>query len=109
MNPIFHLVLPPHWDTAATEPYRAASLDKEGFIHCSHRPQVAWAANRFYAQAADLLVLEIDPARLTSPVRDEDAGWGERFPHIYGPLDRAAVVAVHRLRRDAEGRWVFPA
>lgn len=107
MNLIYHLVLPTHWDAAATEPYRAESLEKEGFIHCSHRPQVAWAANRFYTQAADLLALEVDPARLTSAVRDEDAGWGEKFPHIYGPLNRDAVVAVHRLRRNGEGRWEF--
>lgn len=109
MKPIYHLVVPADWDAGATEPYRAASLATEGFIHCSYRQQVGWAANRFYAAVPELLVLEIDPTRLSSPVRDEDAGWGELFPHIYGPLDRAAVVAVQRLQRGADGKWMFPA
>src|SRR5687767_12068688 len=108
--PIYHLVTPPLWESAPEEDYRAGSLDSEGFIHCSFAHQVAWAANRFYATADDLLVLEIDPARLTSPLRVEPptgaAADAERFPHVYGPLNRAAVVRAHPLSRGDDGRWV---
>jgi uncharacterized protein (DUF952 family) len=88
--------------------YRAASLQSEGFIHCSNREQVAWAANRFYAREKDMLALIVDVAQLTSPVRDEDAGWGERFPHIYGPINRDAIVDKVELERGADGKWVLP-
>lgn len=107
MPTIYHLVSPRAWEQHPEEPYRADSLASEGFIHCSFAPQVAPSANRFYAGEQDLLVLHIDSSRLTSPLREEPSGTGEVFPHIHGPLNRDAVVAVHRLVRDADGRWQF--
>ncbi len=105
---IYHLVPRTTWEQAPAGPYRAASLATEGFVHCSYRRQVEWAANKFYAGEAELFLLQIDPARLTSPVRAEDAGAGEQFPHIYGPIDRPAVVDVQAMRREQNGRWVLP-
>ena len=106
---IFHITTAPEWDAARSAgEYRAPSLETEGFIHCSNEDQVAGVANRFYADQADLLVLCIDAGRLAAPVRDEDAGTGERFPHVYGPIEREAVVEVRELRRDPAGRWHFP-
>jgi glutathione S-transferase len=107
MKLLYHVVPPSIWDRAGDGPYRAASLQTEGFIHCSYENQVARVANLFYADQAALLALCIDPGRLTHPVRDEDVGTGERFPHVYGPIEREAVVAVSPLQRDAEGRWFF--
>jgi uncharacterized protein (DUF952 family) len=107
MRRIYHLVSPSIWNAVGAGPYRAASLETEGFIHCSNEDQVARAANRFYADNAELLVLCIDTERLAHPVRDEEAATGERFPHIYGPIHREAVVSVRPLQRDALGHWVF--
>jgi uncharacterized protein (DUF952 family) len=107
MLEIYHLVLKSVWEANPDQPYVADSLSAEGFIHCSFAEQVAWAANRFYADQQDLLVLYIDPARLTSPVREETSGSSERFPHVYGPINRDAVVAMQPLQRDANGRWEF--
>ena len=104
---IYHLVPRPVWEKAAGAAYEADSLAAEGFIHCSHAGQVARSANRFYADADELLLLHIDPGRLTSPLRDEPAGSGESFPHVYGPINRDAVVAVRPLARGPDGRWVF--
>ena len=70
-------------------------------------PQVTASANRFYADASELLVLHIDPSRLTSPLKAEAAGSGELFPHIYGPLNRDAVVSARTLERDEAGKWSF--
>ncbi len=107
MRTIYHLVLPSAWEQNAGQPYRAESLAGEGFIHGSYAEQVAASANRFYADKQDLLVLHIDPTRLTSPWREEPAGSGEFFPHIYGPINPDAVIAVQALRRGADGRWQF--
>jgi glutathione S-transferase len=104
---IYHIVSPEAWEQAGNGPYHAASLQTEGFIHCSNGDQVARVANLFYADQAELLVLCVDVARLTSPVRDEDAGPGERFPHVYGPLNREAIVAVRPLERGPDRRWFF--
>lgn len=107
MRRIYHLVPKSAWENAPAGPYRAPSLATEGFIHCSNAAQVAWAANRFYAGEGELLVLVLDAGRLSSPVRDEDAGSGEKFPHVYGPIDREAVIAVRPLGHGADRRWVF--
>lgn len=106
---IYHLLPAAAWDPRETGPYRASSLASEGFIHCSHADQVARVANRFYADQPALLVLAIDADRLTSPLRDEEVSPGQRFPHVYGPIDREAILEVQPLARSAEGRWIFPA
>jgi uncharacterized protein (DUF952 family) len=105
MRTIYHLVLRRVWEKNADQPYRADSLASEGFIHCSFAEQLAWVANRFYADAEDLLLLHIDTERLTSPLREELCDTGEIFPHIYGPLNRDAVVKVDTPARGADGRW----
>jgi uncharacterized protein (DUF952 family) len=106
MPHIYHLATPAAWERAADE-YRADSLEGEGFIHCSFADQVAASANRYYAAAPELLLLHIDPERLASPLKTEAAGSGELFPHIYGPVNRAAVVRIELMQRGPDGRWVF--
>lgn len=108
MQHVYHIVDRSTWEGAPAGPYRADSLATEGFIHCSNRDQVARVANRFYRDRVDLVVLRIDVSKLTAPLRDEDAGTGELFPHVYGPIDRAALVAVEPLTRDGAGNWTFP-
>lgn len=107
MRAIYHLVLRRVWETNVDQPYRADSLATEGFIHCSFAEQVARSANRFYADAEDLLLLHIDAERLSSPLRQEASGTGEIFPHIHGPLNRDAVVKVEALSRGPDSRWQF--
>ncbi len=107
MEPVYHLVLPALWNDPAQADYRAASLASEGFIHCSYAGQVEASADRFYATAERLLVLRIDPGRLSSPMKVEPAGSGEMFPHVYGPINRDAVAAVLEMRREG-GTLVFP-
>jgi uncharacterized protein (DUF952 family) len=108
MRLIYHIVARADWGRTAGGPYRADSLASEGFIHCSNEDQVAGVANLFYAGGKGLLVLCVDAGRLGSPVREEDAGTGERFPHVYGPIEPGAVVEVRELRRGPDGRWQFP-
>ncbi len=53
MNLIFHITLNEQWQNAKQAGvYRCASLDSEGFIHCSRFGQVAWVANSFLSGAA---------------------------------------------------------
>src|SRR5438046_2954597 len=104
---IFHIVPRPTWEAARAGPYRPASLATEGFLHGSNHDQVARVANAYYANEPDLVVLSVDVGRLAAPVRDEDPGSGERFPHVYGPIEREAIIRVEPLQRDANGRWQF--
>lgn len=107
MRTIYHIVPVDQWDAASTQPYRATSLASEGFIHCSNRDQLARVANLFYADQPALLVLSLQVEKLSSPVRDEDIGNGERFPHVYGPINREAIIATEPMKRDADARWIL--
>ncbi|MBN9610409.1 MAG: hypothetical protein BGO26_08195 [Actinobacteria bacterium 69-20] len=108
-EPIYHIALQSDWESAqARGEYRISTrgrtLADEGFIHCSHPGQVGGVFNAFYADVTEpVVLLSIDPSLLDVPVVDEMAMPGsapgssgaELFPHVYGPLPVAAVIAVH--------------
>ena len=109
---LVHLIEPAVWRAALAEgAVRPPSLDDVGFVHLSTPEQVHLPAERLYPGRRDLVLLVVDPARLTDPVRFEpgvpaDPG-GMLFPHLYGPLPVAAVVAVVPYRPPAP--FVLPA
>ncbi|WP_018502176.1 DUF952 domain-containing protein [Parafrankia discariae] len=95
---ICHLVSQADW-SAGPDGYRPPSLDTEGFIHFSTPEQLLETANLYYRGRSDLLLLVVDPDRLTAPLRWEPAAGpadrgGALFPHLYGTIDPAAVRAV---------------
>ena len=105
---IFHIATAADWRKALeTGAYTTStvgrSLDEEGFIHASRRDQVQGVFDRYYRDAGEhLVLLTIDPARLTdAEVRVEPVG-DDTYPHVYGPIDRGAVVDVTPL--DRRGR-----
>lgn len=97
---IFHVTSTRRWqrsiaDGEHTESTRGVELADEGFIHCSTAEQLASVLQRFYADATDLQILHIDEERLTAPLITEQLpGAPEAFPHVYGPINLDAVVAV---------------
>jgi uncharacterized protein (DUF952 family) len=104
---IFHICLPAAWAAAGSGEYRSMSLDSEGFIHCSTPDQVVEVANYLFRGQRGLILLIIDPGRVISPIRYEDAGNGKLYPHIYGPLNSSAVVAVEPFEPSADGTFAL--
>lgn len=93
----------------------------DGFIHCSAGREMTLAvAHDYFGQVADpVVVLEVAAERLSSRLVFEAAapiaGGGRAhldgdalFPHVYGPLDRSAILGIGRLQRDG-GVFVWPA
>jgi uncharacterized protein (DUF952 family) len=108
-NLIYHIITGPACEAwRFSSDYEADSLLTEGFIHCSKREQMAWVANQFYADQSDLRYLVIDVDLLTSPLRYEDPGTGELFPHVYGPIVRDAIMAISYFQRGPDGQWLPP-
>ena len=107
MSTIFHLIDQASWESAEPTPeHRAESLVTEGFIHCSQDiKQMLKVANRLYSGRTDLLALEVDSERLTSPVKREASRSGEIYPHIYGPINTDAVIKVWSVPMDADGTF----
>ncbi|MDY7106840.1 MAG: DUF952 domain-containing protein [Actinomycetota bacterium] len=107
-RPLLHITTRSAWGDARAA-YRAASLDDEGFIHCSWPHQVVATTERWYADADDLVLLVIQPDRVRPVLREEASTGGEPFPHVYGPVPVDAVIDVVDWRRGADGRYELPA
>jgi len=84
--------------------FQDKSLMQDGFIHCSQTEQILEVANHFYQGIPELVLLWIDPDRLTSEIRWETAD-NAQFPHIYGPISLDAVVSVSNLNSDVDGTY----
>jgi len=101
-NIIYHIVTNESWQSQIeSDVYRHASLDTEGFIHASRASQIAGVLDRYYQGVNNLLQLTIDTDLLsaTAPLKEELAkSVGELFPHIYGPINKSAIVKVERIR-----------
>lgn len=81
---------------------------REAFIHCTDgAANLAATGNRYYtADPRQFIALVLDLSRVTSPVRYEDPN--RIYPHIYGPLNREAIVEIKTLHRDEAGRFLPP-
>jgi len=91
---IYHIVLPDDWQAFDTGLYRAKSLEIEGFIHCSFADQLDGVIKRYYRGVKRLVIIEIESDKLMSRVLKEPSTNNEIYPHIYGPINRDAIVGV---------------
>lgn len=90
---VYKLCPATHWDGAMARP----SDDdlRDGFIHLSTAEQLEGTLARHFAGQSGLLKLSVDPRRVPpgALVWERSRG-GARFPHLYAPLEAAAVVEV---------------
>jgi uncharacterized protein (DUF952 family) len=109
MRPTYHLLPTEAWRAAELEPaaaYAAPSLAVEGFIHCTDgAAALIDTANRYYRDdPRPYLALTIDLDAAGSPwTIDDPAGI---YPHVYGSIERAAIIAVQPLIRAADGAFL---
>jgi uncharacterized protein (DUF952 family) len=95
---------------------RPDSLPAIGFVHCSDPGTAHLPATALFRGHQDLVLLEIDPERVPAPVRWEpgvrdghvEDPSGPWFPHVYGPVPWAAVVAVHPFPPEHDGTFRPP-
>lgn len=106
---IYRLTLQADWQRAQRDAmFVSEDLANEGFIHCSERHQILRIANKYFAQATGLLVLEIDEVALGDKLRREDLAGSGIFPHVYGEIPIIAVAAVHLLEHNEATGWQLP-
>jgi uncharacterized protein (DUF952 family) len=106
----YHLVPVEEWEGSDGESdYLPPAFVEDGFIHCTDgADELANTANRHYRDdPRPFVALQIDVSLLSSPVRYEDAR--RVYPHIYGPLNRDAILTVVSMPRDEAGRFLPPA
>jgi uncharacterized protein (DUF952 family) len=124
--PIYHLTPTGYYHRYPFDiPYISETFAQEGFVHCTSGVEMlVKVANHYFAHLTEpLLVLEIDPTCLTAPLKFEPplpppnhelASYPPThksqvlFPHIYGPINREAIVNCFPLQRDeTTGQWIF--
>lgn len=109
MSITFHLVAGEYFrDCDSDAPYTPESFADEGFIHCTDGElNVAETANRYYKDDRRMYIaLAIETDEVEAEIKYEDAG--RIYPHIYGPLNRDAIVKVLPMLREADGSFLPP-
>jgi uncharacterized protein (DUF952 family) len=93
------------WRQAEREgAFKGAPVDEaDGFIHFSTGAQVAETARRHFAGQNDLLLVAVDAGRFGAALKYEVSRGGDLFPHLYAPLDLAAVIWVRPLPLGPHG------
>jgi uncharacterized protein (DUF952 family) len=94
---IFHVTTSDEWLAHRNLPtYKPNAFEKEGFIHCSTAAQLSGVLERYFAGKENLIILHIEESKLTSPLKYEAATNNELFPHVFGPINKEAIVNVIR-------------
>jgi uncharacterized protein (DUF952 family) len=104
---IYHIANGGQWaKSLEAGAYAGDTLETEGFIHFSFDHQVLATANRHYHGVTGLVLLRVNPAKLSAELKYEVAPIGDTFPHLYGALNLDAVEKVFEFLPDASGDFV---
>lgn len=89
--------------------FEGAPIDiADGYIHLSTADQVAGTLDAHFAGREDLFLAAVDLDAAGNAVRWESSRGGALFPHLYGRLAEALVLASAPLRRDEAGQPILP-
>lgn len=112
MKIIYHLCPIDYYEAASDQSaYLPADYAREGFIHCTRgADQLVVVANRYYRDdLRPFCVLVIDENLLTAQLKNEAGADALLYPHIYGPLNRDAILKVLPMPRLPDGTFQLPA
>lgn len=95
----FKILTADQWAAFAAEgSFAGAPVDlADGYIHLSAEDQVAGTLEKHFAGQNGLVLATIDLDALGGTVRWEVSRGGALFPHVYGALPMAAVIASRAL------------
>ena len=101
-------------EAAFTESWSQGRFDgsaddvRDGFIHLSAAHQLETTLATHFAGRAGLVLVAVDAGRLGADLKWEPSRGGALFPHLYAPLDLAAVLWVEPLPLGQDGRHLLP-
>ena len=115
---ILHLLSHESWvEAQALGQLIAPSVATEGFAHCSTEHQMVDVANKYYRGTSNMVLLNVDPTKLTSELKFEPPAHIDGspalpheplFPHIYGPINLDAVIEVIDFPCNEHGAFTAP-
>lgn len=93
----------------ATGSFAGAPIDLEdGYLHLSTEQQLGETILKHFTGLVDLWIAEVDLVALHEQVRWEPSRGGQLFPHVYGELPLAAVLASGPVQWSAGGKVIVP-
>ena len=109
-EPVYKVLSEAAFAEAARKGHFAGSPDdlRDGFIHLSQAHQLAGTLAKHFAGQQGLVLLALDAAQLGAAMKWEVSRGGEPFPHLYAPLDLAAMLWAEPLPLDAYGVHRLP-
>jgi len=104
---IYKICPPSAWREAERAGVYTGSADdmRDGFIHFSTLEQLEQTLRRHFAGQGALFLIAVDPGLLGEGLRWERGSHDQWFPHLYGKLELAAVIAVTALNMRADGTY----
>jgi uncharacterized protein (DUF952 family) len=100
---MFHVCTPEQWAIWEDQDrYEAAGLSEEGFIHCCTEQQLNGVLERYFSGIDQVFLLHLDTEKIEAALKWEPAVGGELFPHIYGPINKSAVLGIESLTRSID-------
>ena len=95
---VYHICTRFSWNNQAdSKVYIHDSLAIENFIHCSEEHQIKVVLDRYFQGQNNLLRLTIDTAKLVSRLQYDEAQNGDKFPHIYGSINKEAITKINKI------------
>ncbi len=102
---IIHAMKASVWETEQGKPFVGQTyIDVEGFVHCSTVESFRPVSENFRDRIEPFVLLVIDTEKLTCPLKWEGAP--VKYPHLYGAINRGAIVDVLPYRKDKDGTWL---
>lgn len=95
---IYHITTEQDWEQDKQKSdFVPADYQREGFIHCCTASQLVGVRERYFKGKIGLVLLHIEESKLRSELKYELSTNDEKFPHLYGPINRDAIVKVETL------------
>jgi uncharacterized protein (DUF952 family) len=107
---IYKIATEAQWREAErTGVFQGAPVDiADGYIHFSTADQVEETASKHFAGQDDLVLVAVDTSKLGDALKYEPSRGGALFPHLYAPLELAAVCWTKPLPLEPSGKHLFP-
>jgi uncharacterized protein (DUF952 family) len=92
---IYHVTSRQDWHSQkANSQFIPEDYHREGFIHCCTPEQLPGVLERYFKGKSQLIMLHVDESLLDAKLIYETSTNDEKFPHVYGGINRDAIVKV---------------
>lgn len=106
---IFKILTSAQWaDFQAAKRFKGSPVDlADGYIHMSCQPELKETMDKWYADQAEVFLLEVDSHRVQDDLKYEVSRGGAAFPHLFADLPLSAVGKVWQVAAG-DGRYTLP-